>query len=63
MYERIKRLCRMADKSLDKVGEEAGLGKGSIRNWRDCVPNIDAVAAVCRVLGVTLNDVYYGEEQ
>jgi hypothetical protein len=53
----------MANKSLDKVGEEAGLGKGSIRNWRDCVPNIDAVAAVCRVLGVTLNDVYYGEEQ
>jgi len=60
MYERVKEMARRCGMTLDDLGEKAGLGKGSIRNWRDSVPNVEAVAAVARVLNTTVDYLVNG---
>lgn len=40
-----------------KLEKAAGLSSSSINKWRDHSPNIDAVQAVAKVLGVSMNQI------
>lgn len=57
MYDRIKALCAERGITLEEVSRRAGLGKKSLNNWTEHSPSVDKVAAVARVLGVTVDEL------
>lgn len=61
LFERIKKIAKAHGYTLLKLNEKAGLGTGSIYNWKIKKPTIDNLQKVADVLGVS-TDYLLGKE-
>lgn len=52
-FDRIKKIAKEKGYSLTKLNDEAGLGKGTIYNWKRINPTGDNLQRVAKVLGVS----------
>ena len=57
LFNRIKDLCEDHGMSINALEKAAGLTRGSFCKWDSSVPSVDKVAAVARVLGVTVDEL------
>lgn len=57
LFHRIKDLCEDHGLSINALEKAAGLTRGSFSKWETSVPSVDKVAAVARVLGVTVDEL------
>ena len=62
IYEKIRCLCIEKKMSIRSVERKAGLGNGTIRNWKKCAPTVDNIKKVADILDCTLDDLM-GEHQ
>lgn len=60
-FERIKKIAKEKGYSLTKLNDEAGLGKGTIYNWKKINPTGDNLQKVAKVLGVS-TDLLLGND-
>ena len=61
LFERIKKIAKEHGYTLLKLNEKAGLGTGSIYNWKTKKPTIENIQKVADVLGVS-TDYLLGNE-
>ena len=52
MYETIKKLCKEKNISVYELEKMAGLGKGTIRFWKDSSPRLENLERVADALGI-----------
>lgn len=52
-FDRIKKIAKEKGYSLTKLNDEAGLGKGTIYNWKRINPTGDNLQRVAKVLDVS----------
>lgn len=52
VYQNIKDLCEKQNISIAALEKKAGLGNGTIGNWKKVAPNLDNLQAVASVLKV-----------
>ena len=57
LLEHIKTLCKEKGITLNQLSIAARLSNGTINGWDESVPRIDNLAAVARVLGVTVDEL------
>ena len=55
IYQNIKDLCEKQNISIAALERKAGLGNGTIGNWKTVAPNLDKLQAVAKVLKVNVN--------
>lgn len=55
IYENIKDLCEKKNISIRALEQKAGIGNGTIGKWKSSNPNVDNLAKVARVLGVSIS--------
>ena len=58
----IKRLCDERKKSVRQIEREAGVASRTINRWDDNFPSIDKVAKVAVALGVSMDELVFGEK-
>lgn len=63
MLERIRDLCLNRGITIAELERKADLGNGSIRRWGIAYPSVDKVDRVARVLNVSIEYLYTGENQ
>ena len=56
-FDKVKSLAAEKGMSYNKLEMEAGLTRNSIYKWASSTPSVDKVAAVAKVLGVTIDDL------
>lgn len=57
LYDKIKGMAEAKGMPIYMVEKEAGLGNGVIAGWKTASPKVWGVAAVAKVLNVTLDDL------
>jgi transcriptional regulator with XRE-family HTH domain len=55
IYENIRRLCDEQGLSVRRLEVTAGLGNGTISNWRKTPKTVKALEKVAKHLGVTVD--------
>ena len=61
-FDKVKSLAAEKGMSYNKLEMEAGLTRNSIYKWASSTPSVDKVAAVAKVLGVTIDELMKEEE-
>lgn len=56
-FDKVKSLAAEKGMSYNKLEMEAGLTRNSIYKWASSTPSVDKVAAVAKVLGVTIDEL------
>ena len=56
-FDKVKSLAAERGMSYNKLEMEAGLTRNSIYKWASSTPSVDKVAAVAKVLGVTIDEL------
>ena len=56
-FDKVKSLAAEKGMSYNKLEMEAGLTRNSIYKWAFNTPSVDKVAAVAKVLGVTIDEL------
>lgn len=56
-FDKVKSLAAEKGMSYNKLEMEAGLTRNSIYKWASNTPSVDKVAAVAKVLGVTIDEL------
>lgn len=56
-FDKVKSLAAERGMSYNKLEQEAGLARNSICKWTSSTPSVDKVAAVAKVLGVTIDEL------
>ena len=56
-FDKVKSLAAEKGMSYNKLEMEAGLTRNSIYTWASNTPSVDKVAAVAKVLGVTIDEL------
>lgn len=56
-FDKVKALAAEKGMSYNKLEMEAGLTRNSIYKWASSTPSVDKVAAVAKVLGVTIDEL------
>ena len=54
IYANVKELCAKKKISVTALEAKAGLGNGTIHNWKDSSPTVATLQAVADALGVKL---------
>ena len=62
LYERALQICKERGESLESVAVAIGVGERSLRNWKTSSPKIDTVASFAKHFGLSIDYVYYGED-
>ena len=56
-FDKVKSLAAEKGMSYNELEREAGLIRNSVYKWASSTPSVDKVAAVAKVLGVTIDDL------
>lgn len=56
-FDKVKSLAAERGMSFNMLEREAGLTRNSIYKWASSTPSVDKVAAVAKVLGVTIDEL------
>lgn len=56
-FDKVKSLAAERGMSYNKLEMEAGLTRNSVYKWASSTPSVDKVAAVAKVLGVTIDEL------
>ena len=56
-FDKVKSLAAEKGMSYNKLEMEAGLTRNSVYKWASSTPSVDKVAAVAKVLGVTIDEL------
>lgn len=62
LYERALQICKERGESLESVAIAIDVGERSLRNWKTSSPKIDTVAKFAKHFGLSIDYVYYGED-
>lgn len=57
LYERIREISKAKKMRTRDIEREAGLGDNTMWRWNISTPSVDKVAAVAKVLGVTIDEL------
>lgn len=57
LYEKVKRIAKEKKVALTKIERAAGMSSNSLHKWKSSTPSVDKVAAVAKVLGVTIDEL------
>lgn len=63
MFEIIQDLCNARMLTIAELERRADLGNGTVRRWKESFPSVDKVARVSKILNVSIEYLYTGEEQ
>ena len=63
ILENIKKEAARKKMTIYKLEKEAGLANGTVARWNKHYPRVDKLFFVSAVLGVTLNDLFYGRRE
>lgn len=56
-FDKVKALAAQKEMSYNKLEREAGLPRNSICKWASSTPSVDKVAAVAKVLDVSIDEL------
>ena len=56
-FDKVKSLAAERGMSYNELEREAGLTRNSVYKWASSTPSVDKVAAVAKVLGVTIDEL------
>lgn len=62
LVERIKSECIKKNFTIAYLERAACLGNGTIRRWDTNAPSVDKLSNIAHLLNVSLDYLYYGEE-
>ncbi len=63
IVERIKTEGKKLGLSIATIEKETGLGNGTIRRWDKSIPSCDKLYSVAKLLHVSLDYLYTGDEE
>lgn len=56
-FDKVKSLASEKGMSYNELERKAGLTRNSVYKWASSTPSVDKVAAVAKVLGVTIDEL------
>lgn len=62
LKENVKRYANKKGIPVYKLEEKMGIAKGSISKWNEIKPSADKIVSASRILGVSVEELFSGEE-
>jgi transcriptional regulator with XRE-family HTH domain len=60
IYKNVKTIADKKGLSICEIEKKAGIANGTVGGWKKSSPNIKSLAAVAKVLEVSINDLLNG---
>lgn len=60
LTDKIKELCKERGYDLQTLEIKAGLAQGNISHWKRHTPSLKSAFKICKVLGITIDELLLG---